>query len=63
LPEHTLLYILPSRYCLPDVLGNEAWSRFGGLAPGTGGCRRLPARARPLTFQYGSTTAFSTART
>lgn len=24
---------LPSRYCLPDVLGDESWSRFGGLAP------------------------------
>src|ERR1039457_4274665 len=34
LPDDTLIYILPSRYCLPDVLGNEAWSRFGGLPPG-----------------------------
>lgn len=29
-----LLYTLPSRYCLPDALGNEAWSRFGALARG-----------------------------
>ena len=62
LPDHTLLYILPSRYCLPDVLGNEAWSRFGGLAPGY---RRVQAICQHvhdhLTFQYGSTTAFSTA--
>jgi hypothetical protein len=34
LPDETLIYTLPSRYCLPDVLGDEAWSRFGGLAPG-----------------------------
>lgn len=31
LPDDTLIYTLPSRYCLPDVLGDEAWSRFGGL--------------------------------
>ena len=30
LPDATLIYTLPSRYCLPDVLGDEAWSRFGG---------------------------------
>ena len=34
LPDETLIYTLPSRYCLPDVLGDEAWSRFGGLPPG-----------------------------
>ncbi len=34
LPDEALLYLLPSRYCLPDVLGNEAWSRFGRLTPG-----------------------------
>src|SRR6201994_3806654 len=34
LPDDPLLYPLPSRFCLPDLLGNEAWSRFGGLAPG-----------------------------
>ena len=36
LPDDTLIYTLPSRYCLPDLLGDEAWSRFGGLAPGYG---------------------------
>src|SRR6202012_5052081 len=34
LPDHTLIYTLPSRYCLPDVLGSEAWTRFGAMAPG-----------------------------
>src|ERR1700689_4254135 len=28
LPDGTLIYTLPSRYCLPDVLGDEAWSRL-----------------------------------
>lgn len=62
LPDDTLLFILPSRYCLPDVLGDEAWSRFGGLAPGY---RRVQAICQHvhdhLAFQYGSSTAWSTA--
>jgi transglutaminase-like putative cysteine protease len=62
LPDDTLIYTLPSRYCLPDVLGDEAWSRFGGLAPGY---RRVQAICDyvhgHLTFQYGSSTALSSA--
>ncbi|MFC4947250.1 transglutaminase-like domain-containing protein [Pseudonocardia sp. GCM10023141] len=62
LPDATLLYILPSRYCLPDVLGDEAWSRFGGMPPGY---RRVQAICQHvhdhLEFQYGSTTAWTTA--
>ncbi|CAN5619706.1 transglutaminase family protein [soil metagenome] len=34
LPDETLRFVMPSRYCLPDELGNEAWNRFGDLAPG-----------------------------
>jgi transglutaminase-like putative cysteine protease len=62
LPDDALMYILPSRYCLPDVLGDEAWSRFGGLAPGY---RRVQAICDyvhgHLEFQYGSSTPLSTA--
>ncbi|QEC49320.1 transglutaminase family protein [Baekduia soli] len=29
-----LRYVMPSRFCLPDELGTEAWERFGDLAPG-----------------------------
>jgi transglutaminase-like putative cysteine protease len=62
LPDNTLIYILPSRYCLPDVLADEAWARFGGLSPGY---RRVQAITDyvhgHLTFQYGSTTSLSTA--
>ena len=43
LPDDALIYTLPSRYCLPDVLGDEAWQRFGahppGLRPGAGDLR------------------------
>ena len=62
LPDEALIFTLPSRYCLPDVLGDEAWSRFGGLAPGY---RRVQAICDyvhgHLTFQYGSSTALSSA--
>ncbi|HEY0716023.1 MAG TPA: transglutaminase family protein [Streptosporangiaceae bacterium] len=62
LPDDTLLYTLPSRYCLPDLLGDQAWSQFGGLPPGY---RRVQAICgyvhHHLTFAYGSTTATSTA--
>ena len=34
LPDDTLVYTLPSRYCLSDELGDEAWRLFGSLAPG-----------------------------
>jgi transglutaminase-like putative cysteine protease len=62
LPDDTLIYTLPSRYCLPDVLGDEAWARFGSRPPGY---RRVQAICEHvhshLTFQYGSSTARSTA--
>jgi transglutaminase-like putative cysteine protease len=62
LPDDTLIYTLPSRYCLPDVLGNEAWSRFGGLTPGYRRVQAICGHVHShLTFQYGSTNALSTA--
>ncbi len=34
LPDEVLGFVMPSRFCLPDELGHEAWQRFGDLAPG-----------------------------
>jgi transglutaminase-like putative cysteine protease len=34
LPDEVMNFIMPSRFCLPDELGHEAWQRFGDLAPG-----------------------------
>jgi transglutaminase-like putative cysteine protease len=34
LPDKVLSFIMPSRFCLPDELGDQAWQRFGGLEPG-----------------------------
>jgi transglutaminase-like putative cysteine protease len=62
LPDETLIFTLPSRYCLPDVLGREAWNRFGTLPPGY---RRVQAICDHvhdhLTFRYGSSTPLTTA--
>jgi transglutaminase-like putative cysteine protease len=34
LADELIGYVMPSRFCLPDELGHEAWQRFGDLAPG-----------------------------
>ena len=34
LPDACLAFVMPSRFCLPDELGHEAWQRFGALEPG-----------------------------
>jgi transglutaminase-like putative cysteine protease len=34
LPDAVMSFVMPSRFCLPDELGHEAWQRFGQLAPG-----------------------------
>ena len=62
LPDDVLVYTLPSRYCLPDVLGDEAWQLFGSEKPGY---RRVQAISEHvhghLTFGYGSSTPTTTA--
>jgi transglutaminase-like putative cysteine protease len=34
LADEHVAFLMPSRFCLPDELGHEAWQRFGDLAPG-----------------------------
>jgi hypothetical protein len=31
LPDEHIMFVMPSRFCLPDELGHEAWQRFGDL--------------------------------
>jgi transglutaminase-like putative cysteine protease len=62
LPDDTLIYTLPSRYCLPDVLADEAWALFGSHRPGYQRVQAICDHVHShLTFRYGSTTAMSTA--
>jgi len=34
LPDEVFSFVMPSRFCLPDELGHEAWQRFGDLPSG-----------------------------
>jgi transglutaminase-like putative cysteine protease len=34
LPDDTMVFLLPSRFCLSDVLRDRAWELFGGTEPG-----------------------------
>jgi transglutaminase-like putative cysteine protease len=62
LPDDVLLYTLPSRYCLPDMLADEAWKQFADLPPGYPRVQAICDHVHNhLTFQYGSSTATSTA--
>lgn len=62
LPDATLIYTLPSRYCLPDVLGTESWTLFGELEPGYQRVQAICDHVHShLSFAYGSSTAWSTA--
>ena len=62
LPDDVLLYTLPSRYCLPDVLGQEAWTRFADVTPGYGRVQAICDYVHNhLQFAYGSSTARTTA--
>jgi transglutaminase-like putative cysteine protease len=62
LPDDVLVYTLPSRYCLPDILGDEAWRLFGSMPPGY---RRVKAICDHvnghLRFDYGASTPSTTA--
>ena len=62
LPDDVLVFTLPSRYALPDVLGKEAWSRFGSVTPGYGRVQAICDYVNDhLTFQYGASDARTTA--
>jgi transglutaminase-like putative cysteine protease len=62
LPDEVLIYILPSRFCLPDVLGAEAWSRFGTTPPGYGRVQAICDYVHGhLQFEYGASNPMTTA--
>ncbi len=62
LPDEVLIFTLPSRYALPDVLGKEAWTRFGSLAPGYTRVQAICDYVNNhLTFQYGASNPRTTA--
>jgi transglutaminase-like putative cysteine protease len=62
LPDDALVYTVPSRYVLPDVLGDEAWATFGSMPPGYGRVQAVIDHVNTnLTFEMGTSTPLSTA--
>lgn len=62
IPSEVLLYLLPSAYCLSDLLANEAWARFGNVPPGWGRVQAIVGAVNAhLAFDYGSTSPGYTA--
>lgn len=62
LPDDALLYTLPSRYCLSDVLARTAWELFGQVQPGWSRVQAICDWVHNnLHFQYGTSTPLTTA--
>lgn len=55
LPDDTLVYTLPSRFCLSDELAGEAWERFGATEPGWPRVQAICDWVHgALRFEYGT---------
>jgi len=62
LPDDTLVYTRPSRFCLSDELANEAWERFGDTEPGWARVQAICDYVHGvLKFQYGTSFPNTTA--
>ena len=62
LPDDVLVYLLGSRYCETDALGELAWSLFGAIPPGWGRAQAIVDYVHErLTFGYHSARATRTA--
>jgi transglutaminase-like putative cysteine protease len=62
LPDDVLSFVMPSRFCLPDELGHEAWQRFGHLAPGWGRVQAIVDFVHDhLTWVSGASNPWTTA--
>jgi transglutaminase-like putative cysteine protease len=61
-PSEALVYLLPSAFCLSDTLADEAWERFGSLAPGWGRVQAIMDSVNGhLAFGYGTSSPKYTA--
>ncbi len=63
LPDEHLTFLMPSRFCLPDELGHEAWLRFGDVAPGWERVQAIVDFVHGhLTWVTGSSNPWTTAK-
>jgi transglutaminase-like putative cysteine protease len=62
LPDEAFVYLLPSRYCWPDVLHDEAWRLFGDTEPGWPRVEAVSTWVHTnIRYEMGATTAATTA--
>jgi transglutaminase-like putative cysteine protease len=62
LPDDVLSFVMPSRFCLPDELGHEAWQQFGNLTPGWGRVQAIVDYVHGhLEFMHGASNPWTTA--
>lgn len=62
LPDETLVYLLPSRFCLSDLLHDEAWDLFGAVEPGWARAQAVSDWVHEnVTFTAGASTPTTTA--
>ena len=62
LPDETLIYTLPSRFCLSDELSDTAWQLFGQTEPGWARVQAISDWVHNnIHFQYGTSTPLTTA--
>lgn len=63
LPGHVTHFLLPSRYCVSDLLMPTAWELFGGTAPGWSRAQAISDRVHDhLGFEYGASDPQTTAK-
>ena len=61
-PDEALVFLLPSRFCLSDVLHDQAWELFGGVEPGYPRAQAISDWVHAnVTFQQGASTPMTTA--
>jgi transglutaminase-like putative cysteine protease len=61
-PDEAIVYLLPSRFCWPDVLHDAAWELFGSIAPGWPRVQALCDWVHEhIQYQVGASTALTTA--
>lgn len=62
LPEEALVFLLPSRFCLSDVLRDVAWQLFGSTDPGWPRVQAVCDWVHDnVRFAYGSSTPLTSA--
>ncbi|MGI8806786.1 MAG: transglutaminase-like domain-containing protein [Acidimicrobiales bacterium] len=62
LPNEALVYLLPSRFCLSDLLHDQAWDLFGSTTPGWSRAQGVVDWVHEnVTFQPGASTPTTTA--